>query len=124
MTQQQVVRNPIEDADAVCDELLAALKAAGITLPSLGVDPLSLAPGHEPRPLIELGRCNLATARKLIAVLLSADCVPAAPLTLDELARRTEVLADEIRAHQVRLRGGARPVPEDAPRTGPTPPRS
>jgi hypothetical protein len=59
----------IRAAEQVCDELCAALLGAGIVLPSLRID--SLAYGdEEPRPLVELGRCNLETVRRLTAVLV------------------------------------------------------
>jgi hypothetical protein len=58
----------LRQADTVRAELNAALADAGVPLPSLRVDPLSWAE-EEPRPLIELGRCNLATARALTAAL-------------------------------------------------------
>ncbi|WP_255954640.1 hypothetical protein [Streptomyces odontomachi] len=37
-------------------------------LPSLAVDPLTYAESH-PRPLLDLGRCNLTTARRLTEAL-------------------------------------------------------
>ncbi|CAM5671015.1 hypothetical protein SPURM210S_03018 [Streptomyces purpurascens] len=49
-------------------ELRAELAKAGITLPSLGLDPVSLA-REAPCPLVELGRCSVETARRLAAVL-------------------------------------------------------
>ncbi|GGX25727.1 hypothetical protein GCM10010297_53700 [Streptomyces malachitofuscus] len=49
-------------------ELRAALAKAGISLPSLGLDPVSLA-REAPCPLVELGRCSVATARLIAAVL-------------------------------------------------------
>ncbi|MFD7920791.1 hypothetical protein ACFV3R_16390 [Streptomyces sp. NPDC059740] len=49
------------------EEVRAALTAAGIVLPSLGLDTLSCY-GARPFALIELSRCNLATARALAAV--------------------------------------------------------
>jgi hypothetical protein len=58
----------IEEAERVRDELCAALHGAGIVLPSLGVEPGAYAE-RTPRPLVDLGRCNLSTARKLTAVL-------------------------------------------------------
>jgi hypothetical protein len=58
----------IKEAEDVRDELWAALHAAGITLPSLRVEPAAYA-DEWPRPLVELGRCNLQTARDLTAVL-------------------------------------------------------
>ncbi|MFD9816195.1 hypothetical protein [Streptomyces sp. NPDC059080] len=61
----------IEDAEAVCGALDGALRAVGVGLPSLGVDPLSYGSAL-PLVLIELGRCNLATAQRLTAVLRGA----------------------------------------------------
>ncbi|AXE85772.1 hypothetical protein C1703_12225 [Streptomyces sp. Go-475] len=49
-------------------ELRAELAKAGIILPSLGLDPVSLA-REAPCPLVELGRCTVETARRLAAVL-------------------------------------------------------
>lgn len=46
-----------------------ALAAVGITLPSLGIDLLSCSRPLSPRPLIELGRCNLETAGALTEAL-------------------------------------------------------
>ncbi|MFI1437491.1 hypothetical protein [Streptomyces lydicus] len=62
---------PHTEARAACDELAAALRQAGIVLPSLGVDPVSCA-RPSPRPLVELGRCNLETVRRLTAVVARA----------------------------------------------------
>ncbi len=50
------------------EELRAALAKAGITLPSLGLDPVSLA-REAPCPLVELGRCSVETAQRLAAAL-------------------------------------------------------
>ncbi|WP_374982609.1 hypothetical protein [Streptomyces fradiae] len=58
----------VQEAERACDELGAALKAVGVCLPSLGLDPVSCA-GSTPLGLIELGRCNVETARALAAVL-------------------------------------------------------
>ncbi|WP_255953379.1 hypothetical protein [Streptomyces odontomachi] len=55
-------------AEDVVTRLRGALGALGVVLPSLRVDPLSAA-NDEPYPLVELGRCNLDTAARLIAVL-------------------------------------------------------
>ncbi|MFD8550080.1 hypothetical protein ACFV08_00410 [Streptomyces fradiae] len=60
----------VQEAERACDELGAALKAVGVCLPSLGLDPVSCA-GSAPLGLIELGRCNVETARALAAVLRS-----------------------------------------------------
>ncbi|MBT2415423.1 hypothetical protein J7I94_33645 [Streptomyces sp. ISL-12] len=45
-----------------------ALADAGVLLPSLGLDAVSLAGEYLP-PLVDLGRCNPSTARKMAAVL-------------------------------------------------------
>ncbi|MDL5201485.1 hypothetical protein [Streptomyces sp. ALI-76-A] len=58
----------VEEAEDTVKELRAALLIAGITLPSLGIDPVSLA-REVPCPLVELGRCSVETARRLAAVL-------------------------------------------------------
>ena len=55
-------------AEDVVNRLRSALDAAGVVLPSLRVDPLTAA-GEEPYPLVELGRCNLDTAERLISAL-------------------------------------------------------
>ncbi|WP_051796765.1 hypothetical protein [Streptomyces sp. NRRL S-87] len=58
----------VQVAEEALAELKEGLEAAGITLPSLRLDPVSSA-GNYPRPLIDLGRCNPATARELAAAL-------------------------------------------------------
>ncbi|MGW5600329.1 hypothetical protein ACWEWL_14640 [Streptomyces rochei] len=58
----------VEEAEDTVKELRAALAEAGSTLPSLGLDPVSLA-REAPCPLIELGRCSVETAQRLAAVL-------------------------------------------------------
>ncbi|MFK0293139.1 hypothetical protein ACIQU6_22040 [Streptomyces sp. NPDC090442] len=58
----------IAEAEAARDALADALARSGIVLPSLSVDPLSYS-GQPPRPLIELGRCNPQTARRLADVI-------------------------------------------------------
>ncbi|MFC9232473.1 hypothetical protein ACFTZI_26500 [Streptomyces decoyicus] len=69
MTQERrVAAEKRQEAEAACAELAEALKRAGIVLPSLGVDPVSYGYA-QPRPLIELGRCNLETTHRLIAAL-------------------------------------------------------
>ncbi|KUF20224.1 hypothetical protein AT728_31230 [Streptomyces silvensis] len=58
----------VGEAEETVEQLRAALRGAGITLPSLRVDPLMI--GREaPCPLVELGRCSVETAARL-AVLL------------------------------------------------------
>ncbi|MER5222597.1 hypothetical protein [Streptomyces flaveus] len=61
-------RTQIQEAKATRDELEEALAGAGVLLPSLGLDALSLASDYLP-PLVDLGRCNPDTARKLAAAL-------------------------------------------------------
>ncbi|WP_338778646.1 hypothetical protein [Streptomyces sp. DG1A-41] len=58
----------VEEAEDAVKELRAELAKAGIILPSLGLDPVSLA-REAPCPLVELGRCSVETARLLAAVL-------------------------------------------------------
>ncbi|MFF9805824.1 hypothetical protein ACF1G5_11935 [Streptomyces coeruleorubidus] len=57
----------VEEAEDAVKELRAELAKAGITLPSLGLDPVSLA-REVPCPLVESGRCSARTARRLAAV--------------------------------------------------------
>lgn len=64
--RHQTVTEMIEEAEDVCAELAGALKAAGVKLPSLGLDD----PSYKGcLPLIELGRVNAATARALATAL-------------------------------------------------------
>jgi hypothetical protein len=58
----------VMEAEETVEELRTELAEAGITLPSLGLDPVSLA-REAPCPLIELGRCSVETARRLVAAL-------------------------------------------------------
>jgi hypothetical protein len=58
----------VEDAEETMKELRTALTRAGITLPSLRIDPASLA-REAPCPLIELGGCRVETAARLAAAL-------------------------------------------------------
>ncbi|MEU1850168.1 hypothetical protein ABZ499_13060 [Streptomyces sp. NPDC019990] len=58
----------VGEAEDAVKELRAELAKAGITLPSLGLDPVSLA-REAPCPLVELGRCSVETARRLAAAL-------------------------------------------------------
>ncbi|WP_255953636.1 hypothetical protein [Streptomyces odontomachi] len=60
----------LQEAEEVRNELNAALHGVGVVLPSLRVDPAAYAE-EWPRPLVELGRCNLQTARLLTAALLA-----------------------------------------------------
>lgn len=67
--QQQAADDEIEDSETACDELENALRERGITLPSLCVDLGPNAPFVSGPPLVELGRCNVETARALTAAL-------------------------------------------------------
>ncbi|MET9804530.1 hypothetical protein [Streptomyces sp. NPDC006368] len=58
-------------AEEVVAQLRGELGAVGVTLPSLRVDAVT-ATGDAPFPLVELGRCNLDTAMRLVAVLREA----------------------------------------------------
>jgi len=62
-------RTETDEAREVVRELREVLGRAGITLPSLGLDAVTLAAEPPVRPLIELGRCTAATARLLVAAL-------------------------------------------------------
>ncbi|MFF2926072.1 hypothetical protein ACFVTP_27345 [Streptomyces celluloflavus] len=66
--RKQTATEKARDAERARDELRNALKAAGVKLPSLGLDVASCS-GPAPLALIDLGRCNVATARALAAVL-------------------------------------------------------
>ncbi|MQY11961.1 hypothetical protein SRB5_20890 [Streptomyces sp. RB5] len=70
---ETVVGGRARDAEWVRDELREALEGVGVRLPSLGVDVVSYA-GAGPLVLIELGRCNMATALVLASVLRSGSC--------------------------------------------------
>ncbi|WP_280889949.1 hypothetical protein [Streptomyces sp. LBL] len=58
----------VEEAEDTVNELRTTLLIAGIKLPSLGLDPVSLA-REAPCPLVELGRCSVETARRLVEAL-------------------------------------------------------
>ncbi|MFJ8645852.1 hypothetical protein ACIRNI_06990 [Streptomyces sp. NPDC093546] len=55
-------------AEEVVDQLRSELRGLGVVLPSLGVDPVT-ASSEAPYPLVDLGRCNLDAAMRLVAVL-------------------------------------------------------
>lgn len=64
----------MREARSACDELAAALASAGITLPSLGLDAVTTAgTGPHRRPLVELGCCNVETARALADALRAGN---------------------------------------------------
>ncbi|WP_031070283.1 hypothetical protein [Streptomyces sp. NRRL S-118] len=58
----------VEAAKEAVAELRAALERVGIKLPSLRLDLVTCA-AQPPRPLAELGRCTVETARRPAAVL-------------------------------------------------------
>ncbi|MCT4352776.1 hypothetical protein M5362_06485 [Streptomyces sp. Je 1-79] len=62
----------VHEAQEAVRELREALVRAGIVLPSLGLDVLTLA-ADPPRPLVELGRCTVETARLLTGAVLSGE---------------------------------------------------
>lgn len=68
---------PRQETHHALDELRAALDMRGITLPSLDLDPVTLAAIHNGapyrRPRIERGRVNLGTARELAQALATGD---------------------------------------------------
>jgi hypothetical protein len=80
--------DPLGEAEAVRDELRDALARAGITLPSLCVEAASYA-DEKPRPLLDLGRCNVLTARRIAAALRTGQDGPdpAQPLPESACAR-------------------------------------
>ncbi|MEV0092358.1 hypothetical protein [Streptomyces sp. NPDC050738] len=64
MTGQERVRA----AEEAVEQLGAGLMAVGVALPSLRVDPVSFA-DRGGLPLVDLGRCTIDTALRLVAVL-------------------------------------------------------
>ncbi|MET7679825.1 hypothetical protein [Streptomyces sp. NPDC005423] len=58
----------VEETEDMVKELRAVLAKAGIALPSLRIDPASLA-REAPCPRIELGGCSVETAARLAAAL-------------------------------------------------------
>ncbi|GGT30571.1 hypothetical protein [Streptomyces chromofuscus] len=67
-TEYRAAAETIRDAEEVRDALASALERAGLTLPSLRLDPNTYADA-DPRPLVELGRCSPSLARQLTAVI-------------------------------------------------------
>ncbi|MDK0519998.1 hypothetical protein [Streptomyces sp. ML-6] len=66
--RQQTVRDEDVDAERARDELRDVLRVAGVKLPSLSLDAVSCA-GTAPGVLVDLGRCNVETARALAVAL-------------------------------------------------------
>lgn len=66
--RRRTATDKVGEAERACEDLRDALGAAGVTLPSLGLDAVSCA-GSAPLALIDLGRCNVATARALATAL-------------------------------------------------------
>lgn len=58
----------VEEAEETVEELRQALARAGIVLPSLGLDPATLA-REAPCPLVDLGRCSVDVAARVAAAL-------------------------------------------------------
>jgi hypothetical protein len=53
-------------------QLREGLGAVGVVLPSLRIDPVSAADGGPHLPLVDLGRCGVDVALRLVAVLHGA----------------------------------------------------
>ncbi|MFF8367725.1 MULTISPECIES: hypothetical protein [Streptomyces] len=68
LVERSSAARTVKDAEEARDELRTALKGAGVTLPSLALDGVSLV-GDFPRPLVDLGRCTPETARRLAGAL-------------------------------------------------------
>ncbi|MEU9211692.1 hypothetical protein AB0D27_28075 [Streptomyces sp. NPDC048415] len=58
----------VEEAEETVKDLRTALAHAGITLPSLRIDPATLA-REAPCPLVQLGGCSVEVAARLAAAL-------------------------------------------------------
>lgn len=67
--RRKVAADQVRAAEEAVEQLRTGLAAVGITLPSLRIDPVSCSGDEPANPLVELGRCNLATARRMVAVL-------------------------------------------------------
>lgn len=67
-TTNRTIAAKISEAEGALDALRDALTRSGVQLPSLGLDAMTWSDdsGHA---LIELGRCNLDTARALTTAL-------------------------------------------------------
>lgn len=67
--RRMAAADQVRAAEEAVERLRSGLAAAGITLPSLRIDPVSCSGDEPANPLVELGRCNLATARRMADVL-------------------------------------------------------
>ncbi|NLU68033.1 hypothetical protein [Streptomyces sp. HNM0574] len=70
-TQKTGVSTKIKDAEGSLDTLRESLTRAGITLPSLQVDPSTWSSSTGPA-MLDLGPCNTETAARLSALLRTA----------------------------------------------------
>ncbi|MFD7427581.1 hypothetical protein [Streptomyces sp. NPDC059814] len=66
--RRRVTAGRVREAEEAVERLREGFAGVGITLPSLRVDPVSCA-GSGPAVLVDLGRCNLDTVRRLSSVL-------------------------------------------------------
>lgn len=73
------MRSTDEACEAAVRELGDALERAGVVLPSLGLDAVTLTSGPPRTPLVDLGRCSADIARQLTAVLLTAPAARVVP---------------------------------------------
>ncbi|WLQ41593.1 hypothetical protein P8A22_17340 [Streptomyces laculatispora] len=64
----RVTASRVREAEEAVARLRDGFAGVGITLPSLRVDPVSCA-GSGPAVLVDLGRCNLDTVRRLSRLL-------------------------------------------------------
>ncbi|MFI0486122.1 hypothetical protein [Actinomadura sp. 9N215] len=65
--QPKEATRPYDESRNALEDLQGALDAAGVKLPSLGLENGPVIGSRT--PLIELGRCNIETARKLAEVI-------------------------------------------------------
>jgi hypothetical protein len=97
--------HPLVSVLALTDELAEALHRHGITLPSLSPDLASCTATTAPRPLIELGRVNVGTARRMVDVLKGSPEV----VVMDERTGRVGVVMGAEGPYlQLRPLGGGR----------------
>ncbi|SCK50774.1 hypothetical protein [Streptomyces sp. WMMB 322] len=72
-TEKQGIPGKLKEAEEARGELSDALSDAGVRLPSLSLDAVSCT-GPGPGALIDLGRCNVETARALATALRHSNC--------------------------------------------------